>query len=492
LGLVALWPLFLLIAYLIKRESPGPVFYRGARVGLRGRTFQILKFRTMYDRAESFQGPRVTARGDRRITPLGHWLRDTKINELPQLWNVLMGEMSLVGPRPEDPEIAASWPGEARQEVLAVRPGVTSPASILYHDEERLLVSADDVIGEYFKNILPDKLRLDRLYVRNHSFAADLDILFWTLAILLPHMTKQHIPESFLFAGPIARLTRRHVSWFVVDLVVSLASVGIGELAWRSLGPINWGLEPLAVLALALAVLFSSVNLVTGLNRIAWSRAGAADGLVLVFSNRFTTISLLGLNHLLPVQLWRPFPPLPPEMISLIGTLALLGALAARYRFRLITAFVNRWLSSRERRSGLGERVLILGAGEGGQLASWLIQRSKLPRAFSIVGMVDDDPNMHGMRVGNCWVLGGTGDLPTLVKQHDVGVILFAITNISPESKQQMLRLCSIPGARIVFIGDILNSVQAHLTPQAAGHFMPASVGMPTSQFVMSKYELEK
>ncbi len=96
-----------------------------------GKGFGILKFRTMYERAESYAGPRVTGKQDRRITPLGQWLRNTKLNELPQLWNVLIGEMSLVGPRPEDPEIVKTWPADARKEILSVRPGITSPASIL-------------------------------------------------------------------------------------------------------------------------------------------------------------------------------------------------------------------------------------------------------------------------------------------------------------------------------------------------------------------------
>jgi lipopolysaccharide/colanic/teichoic acid biosynthesis glycosyltransferase len=491
LGLIVLSPFFLAIAIMVKRESPGPAFYRGARIGLKGRTFGILKFRTMYEHPESYRGARVTARDDRRITPFGRWLRDTKLNELPQLWNVLTGEMSLVGPRPEDPGIAMNWPASARHEILSVRPGITSPASILYHDEETLL-SAANVMGEYFKNILPDKLRLDRLYVRNHSFVADLDILLWTLAILIPRMANQRIPESFLFAGPISRLTRRHVSWFMIDLVISLASVGITGLAWRSLGPINWGLEPLAILALALAVLFSCVNLMAGLNRIVWSRAGAADGLILVLSNRLTTLLLHGLNHLLPLQLWKVFPPLPAELITVMGALALVGSLAARYRLRLVSAFTDRWLSSRRQRSRLGERILILGAGDGGQIASWLLQRSKLQQAFSIVGMVDDDPNTQGMRIGNCWVLGGTGDLPALVRKHDVGVILFAISNVPAERKQQLLKLCNLPGVRLVFISDILNSVQAHLTPRQPEHTSFASMGALSSQFGMSKYELEK
>jgi len=491
LGLIMLSPFFLAIALIIRRESSGPIFYRGPRAGRDGRPFQILKFRTMYERPESYQGARITARDDRRITPFGRWLRETKLNELPQLWNVLIGEMSLVGPRPEDPEIARDWPEAAREEILSVRPGITSPASILYHDEEALLTAAN-VMGEYFKNILPDKLRLDRLYVRNHSFVADLDILLWTLAILIPRMADQHIPESFLFAGPISRLARRHVSWFMVDLVVSLASVGITGLAWRGLAPINWGFEPLAVLALALAMLFSCVNMMAGLHRIVWSRADAADGLILVLSNRLTTLLLHGLNHLLPLQLWKVFPPLPAELITVMGALALVGSLAARYRLRLVSAFASRWLASSRKSPNLGERVLILGAGEGGQIASWLLQRSRLQQAFSIVGMVDDDPGTQGMRIGNCLVLGGTGDLPALVRKHDVGVILFAISNVPMERKQQLLRLCSLPGVRLVFIGDILNSVQAHLAPKPAEPNRLAGIGLPSPQLAMRTYELER
>lgn len=131
LGILVLLPALLLLALLIKRDSPGPVFYWGERIGRGGRPFRILKFRTMYETTASYDGPRVTGQGDPRITPLGQWLRDTKINELPQLWNVLKGDMSIVGPRPEDRDFVAHWPADVRQVLLSVRPGITSPASIL-------------------------------------------------------------------------------------------------------------------------------------------------------------------------------------------------------------------------------------------------------------------------------------------------------------------------------------------------------------------------
>ena len=476
-GLILLSPVFMAITIMIKKDTAGPVFYRGPRMGKNGKLFQILKFRTMYERPESYTGAQVTARDDNRITPFGHWLRDTKLNELPQLWNVLTGEMSLVGPRPEDPKITVDWPANARREILSVSPGITSPASVLYRDEESLL-TAENVMGTYFKNILPDKLRLDRLYVRNHSFISDLDILFWTIAILILRMTRQRIPESLLFAGPISRLMRRHISWFVVDLTVSLISVSIAGLAWRGVRPINRGLEPLAILALVLAILFSSVNLSIGLDRIVWSRASAEDGFLLTLSNTTVTLSLLALNHLLPASSWLRFPPLPAEMIVIIGVITLLGFLATRYRLRLITSFTSRWLSTRGKISSMGERVLILGAGEGGQIASWLLQRGGLQQAISIVGMVDDDPALQGMRVGGFWVLGGTGDLPALVQQYDAGIILISVTNLIPETLQYITKLCAISGVRLVFIDDILNSIQTQLNPNHTGGLKLAGMSL--------------
>ena len=185
LGLLLLSPVFALIAIWLKREGPGPVFYRGRRMGRDGVEFGILKFRTMRPESAGEKGPSITARDDPRITPLGKWLRETKLNELPQLWNVLVGEMSLVGPAPKTLEIAAAWHPDVRREILSVRPGMTSPASVSYHDEEKRLHAAS-VMDEYLDTILPDKLRLDQLYVRHHNFMTDLDALFWTFVILIP------------------------------------------------------------------------------------------------------------------------------------------------------------------------------------------------------------------------------------------------------------------------------------------------------------------
>jgi lipopolysaccharide/colanic/teichoic acid biosynthesis glycosyltransferase len=465
-GIIFLSPFFLPIAILLRREQRGPVFYRGLRVGRGGRNFQILKLRTMYECPESYNGARITARADGRITPLGRWLRDTKLNELPQLWNVLKGNMSFVGPRPEDPEIASTWPEQERTEILSMRPGLTSPASVLYRDEENLL-PVDGVMEVYFRDVLPDKLRLDLLYVRNHSFFGDIDILFWTFMAIIPLLAHPSIPESRLFSGPFYRFMHHNISWFVLDLVVSFLAVGVAGVGWRMVEVIDWGVGPLSLLALILALLFSGVNVLLGLDRILWSRAGAEDGFVLALSNILTVLLLLLLNNFQEMYAWLLLPPLSTELILLIGLFTFVGGLFIRFRLRLVAAFANRWLSWRTERGGFGERVLILGAGESGQIVHWLLRRGNLRQLFNVIGMVDDDPAKQGMRIDGCWVLGGSRDLPALVRKYDVGVILFTITNISPSDRTQLLSLCKIPQARVIFLSDILETFQSQLIGRA-------------------------
>jgi lipopolysaccharide/colanic/teichoic acid biosynthesis glycosyltransferase len=182
LGLVLLSPLLLFLALWIKLDSSGPVLYRGKRVGRDGRPFFMYKFRTMVEGAER-SGPAVTYRDDPRITKAGRFLRRTKLDELPQLLNVLRGEMSLVGPRPEDPVYVARYTPEQRQ-VLSVKPGVTGPTQLQYRDEASML-DGESVNEDYVSRIMPEKLKLDLEYVRNRSLLLDLKILWRTVATLL-------------------------------------------------------------------------------------------------------------------------------------------------------------------------------------------------------------------------------------------------------------------------------------------------------------------
>lgn len=179
-GLLALAPFLMLVAVLIKIDSPGPVFFRQERVGRLGRTFRIHKFRTMVTDAER-KGLQITVGADARVTKIGAVLRKYKLDELPQLIDVVLGDMSLVGPRPEVPRYVACYPDGIRGIVLSVRPGITDRASIEYKDENRILGLASDPHRAYVEEVLPVKLAYYVDYVSNRSFVGDLRIIFATL-----------------------------------------------------------------------------------------------------------------------------------------------------------------------------------------------------------------------------------------------------------------------------------------------------------------------
>jgi lipopolysaccharide/colanic/teichoic acid biosynthesis glycosyltransferase len=462
LGIIFLAPFFVLIAIWIKRDSPGPVFFRGKRAGKNGKTFFIYKFRTMYEDPKSYDGPKVTAQDDPRITPLGRWLRDSKINELPQLWNVLKGDMSMVGPRPEDTDIIQEWSEEERREILSVRPGITSPASVLYRNEENLL-NGQEVMGTYLQGILPSKLRLDQLYVRHRSFLLDLDIIFWTFLVILPRLGEYAPPEEYLFWGPLSRLFRRYISWFVLDTFVTFVAIGITGVFWRTFGPLDVGWPWAVRFALGFALLFSLTGGVLGTYKITWSKTGGLDAIDLLPAVGVATgASLLGNAYLLP----HPF---PPELILMASGLSYFGFVLVRYRSRLIGSIAVRWLAFRKGAVEARERVLIVGGGEGGQFMSWLLHNSTTAGAFHPIGFIDDDLFKQGTRIHGLNVIGKRDDIPRLVEENDVGIIIFAIYNIEQENRDRLLEKCRETNARVVVVPDILGYLNNLVRDQADG-----------------------
>jgi lipopolysaccharide/colanic/teichoic acid biosynthesis glycosyltransferase len=180
-GLLALAPVFLVVAVLIKLEDGGPVFYRAKRVGLNGNLFPLYKFRSMRVDADRM-GPGITASGDPRITRMGAWLRRTKVDELPQLLNVIAGDMSLVGPRPEDPRYVALYTPEQRR-ILQVRPGITSAASLAYRHEEQML-SGPNWQDTYVHEVMPAKLAIDLEYLARRNLLTDMTLILRTIGAM--------------------------------------------------------------------------------------------------------------------------------------------------------------------------------------------------------------------------------------------------------------------------------------------------------------------
>jgi lipopolysaccharide/colanic/teichoic acid biosynthesis glycosyltransferase len=479
LGLLFLAPVFLLISIAIRRESSGPVFYRGKRAGKNGRPFGILKFRTMYERPESYTGPRVTAQDDSRITPLGNWLRHTKLNELPQLWNVLKGEMSLVGPRPEDYDIAMEWPDSLRQEVLSVCPGITSPASVVYRNEESLL-SQDGLMDDYLNQVLPSKLRLDLLYIRHRTIFSDLDVIFWTFVMLLPRIGKVEIPESLLLWGPLSHFFSRYANWFFIDSLVAFVAVGLSEVLWRISEPLNLGWEVALLVGIATTFAFSLCNMVLGLQNISWEHAPAQESIKLAFSTSVAVITVIVLDRIISPR------DLPSQLMVLAGVLTYGGFIVVRYRERLLTGLASRWIRYREGAQILGERVLIVGAGDNGSLAAWLLRRKDFSRFYSIIGFVDDDPRKYALQIEGYPVRGSTRDIPQLVKQLDIGLIVYTIEQIAPPEQQRILEICHQTSARIVMLPEMIRFLRVQLGIQNKSEDLSTSEQLPSSSPTIS------
>jgi lipopolysaccharide/colanic/teichoic acid biosynthesis glycosyltransferase len=178
LGLIVTSPLLLLLCLLIKLFDNGPIFYRATRIGKGGVTFEVYKFRTMIVNADKL-GPAVTASGDSRVTPIGAFLRRTKLDELPQLLNVFTGEMSLVGPRPEDPRYVELYT-PAQSQILDFVPGITSAASLAYRHEEQML-TGDDWETVYHQKVMPEKIAIDLAYMASANVITDLKLILQTV-----------------------------------------------------------------------------------------------------------------------------------------------------------------------------------------------------------------------------------------------------------------------------------------------------------------------
>lgn len=189
-GVIILSPVLLVLGLLVVLHDRGPAFYKARRIGKDGRPFALLKFRSMLVDADK-RGGALTSAADARITPIGEFLRRTKADELPQLLNVLKGDMSFVGPRPEDPKYVALYTPEQR-EVLAVRPGITSAASLHYRNESALLAGPDPE-GIYIREILPHKLAIERDYLRTRSFGKDLGLILRTVRSMV---TEEEVQDA--------------------------------------------------------------------------------------------------------------------------------------------------------------------------------------------------------------------------------------------------------------------------------------------------------
>jgi FlaA1/EpsC-like NDP-sugar epimerase/lipopolysaccharide/colanic/teichoic acid biosynthesis glycosyltransferase len=445
LGLFVLAPLFLLIGLAIKFTSPGPAFYRAERVGWGGRAFTLYKFRSMVQNADR-RGPGITGGGDPRVTQVGRFLRRAKLDELPQLINVLRGEMSLVGPRPEDPRYVALYTPEQRR-VLAARPGITSHASLHYIEEEDLLAGADWETT-YRRRVMPHKLSMDLAYLRQRSAWTDLALILKTVAALF------RLP---VWIDLVQKLRNRH--FFLLD---GIAFMLIPALA-LCLRLERWGWWPgmaraLVLFTLAAVAVKISIFYKMGLYRRYWRYAGVDDLARVMVAAGLSTLALTSLFYYLHASL-------EPYRLAMFRTVPVIdGMLTALvvvgYRFGLRGLY--HW-QQRSRSLLGGRRVLVVGAGEQGTMAVSEM-RANPQLDMEPLAFVDDDPAKIGSRIQNLPVLGASQDIPELVDRYQIQRIILAIPSAPLPRRREILAICERSGVATHSLPGMYKILAGHKT----------------------------
>lgn len=433
-ALLVLWPLFALIAVAIKLDSPGPVLFWQDRVGRGRRRFRLVKFRTM--RNEPNGGPLVTIADDQRITRVGAFLRKAKADEFPQLFNVLVGDMSLVGPRPEVPKYVELF-AKDYEIILGVRPGLTDPASFKYRHEGVLLRRAADPEREYIERILPDKIKLAKAYVAEARLSLDLILVLKTL-----------LEAVGMEAGPIARGAIRHRRPLVVIIHMALVMIAYYS-AWhlRFDGHIPaaemrifWQFLPW--LLIIRANIFAMFRLYQGL----WRYTSLSDGVNIAVAVLLSTVSFVTVVRLFYGEMGHPRSVFIIDAILLIGLMS--GVRLMRRAYHELSA------------AGPGRRVLVFGAADVGELT---IRELKKRENYRVIGLADDNPLKWGRRIHGVPVLGGRDRLPQILAELKPAEILVAIDQPDPSLLRDLVRLAEPFTVKLTMLPTITQRLEPHV-----------------------------
>jgi len=450
-GLLLLAPLLVLIAVWIKLDSPGPVFFRQERVGRHGVPFRLFKFRTMRQ-VPVERDLQLTVGQDHRITRAGAVLRRYKIDELPQLIDVVRGTMSLVGPRPEVPRWVAEYSSEHRQRVLSVRPGITDFASLRFRDESELLARADDAEREYREVIMPEKLRVSGNYIDYASLRSDLKLLTLTLrTVILPTPSA---PDSDPPRRPSALW--RHLDGWMSQ-----------PHRWRL--PLAVTLDGLIVLACWHATYLFRLGFERWQPGRPWYDDLVSVGVVLTY---LLAMQVLGVRQ----ALWRFFSfddfrrlawacavagPLCASAVLLAELVGVSRAVLVLHPlFTLVALSLSRmifrmlWEHAHARSGAVGAArhyVIVLGATV---LARRLIAGLHMRQGWHVLLLLDDDPNMHGLRIAGVPVVGPIDRLRDPALTLGATHVVLALGEGGGEQRQRSLELARDSGLVVMIVPD--------------------------------------
>ncbi|MBL8842585.1 MAG: polysaccharide biosynthesis protein [Planctomycetes bacterium] len=444
--LLAVAPLLLLLAAAVKLCSRGPALFAQQRVGRGGAPFRLWKLRTMVVDAERI-GPRVTGRDDPRITRVGRFLRKTKLDELPQLWNVLVGDMSLVGPRPEVAEMVAQAQA-AYAALLRVRPGLISEATLAFRREEELLPQ-EGRAAFYVREILPKKVALDLAWLEQRTFVGDLELLARAF-LLLTRLRRDERPLS-LPGGHALRLAVK----MALDGALAGAAFVVATLLRFDGWPDGVERERLVMLALPITLLTALFASVTGCARAIWRCFDTAQ---------FLRLALLHAPLLLAQASWRARLPTelqllrtPWSVVVLSYLLALLAGAAAR---RLWSASTARAERRGRPRSALSGRIALIGAGRHAHAIVHELQRSA-GGAVELLACFDDDPGKRGSHVAGVRVVGTLAEAPGWLARTRPDHLLIAIAALPEAKLRPLLDAAALCGAAVKIVPSLVERAQA-------------------------------
>lgn len=486
LGLLLLSPLLLAVAIAVAVSSRGPILFRQTRIGYRGRPFTFYKFRSM---RVAEDGLAVTAAGDRRITRVGRILRKLKLDELPELFNVLRGDMALVGPRPEVPRYV-DLDDPLWRITLGVRPGLTDPVTLRLRNEEEMLGAlAGDPEEFYAQQLLPFKLKGYRSYLLQRSWRSDLWVLWTTLlGVLLPGRNPPPSPEEIRSLWESSELDtvredepkswwRRHLReiQYLLDIAILFGGFVLAYLLRFEFDIPPDELRNLRIQAPYVLVIQLVAYFLTGIHHFAWRYISLIELHAFARAAIWSSIPLLVLRFALgePLKEWR----VPLSVIVLATLLGFGGLLAVRVLWRMRYEHRQRQRRQVEALSVDSKPVLLVGAGQAGILASRELDRHG--DVLDIRGFIDDDPDKQGLVIHGVRVLGTTDDLPRLVEALRIDHVIITIVDASPLELGRILDICrKIPvGVRIIpGLHDLLEgrvrlseSEEMRRAPSAAG-----------------------
>jgi FlaA1/EpsC-like NDP-sugar epimerase/lipopolysaccharide/colanic/teichoic acid biosynthesis glycosyltransferase len=444
-GLILLSPVFLIVAIFIKLDSGGSVLFRQERIGQGFHKFRIYKFRTMFDDAKHSEKRSIFWQ-NHRVTRFGGFLRKSKIDELPQLINVLKGEMSLVGPRPELESFVQLFKDKYLK-ILTVRPGITDLASLQYRNEGEILNGSANPESQYINNILPNKIRLALLYIDQASFLFDLNLILRTIL----RIDFKKPPKTNKL-----QLNPQGIAFFCIDFLLSISSLFLAYLLrYEGVIPKNELENAIYLLPFLIACRFLAYFWYKFYSRF-WQYSSLED-LILIIKG-------VGLGSLFFVAaiFTQSNPPLPlPRSVLIIDFILLSTMLGIS---RISWRIWNERNKQKTFNNKNGIPTLIYGAGDTG--AHLLKNLRSKPSNYRICGFIDDNSKKKNTTLMGIRVLGNRNSISTLASDLKVKEILIAKINISPESLIEILKICSENSinCKIVSLVEDISTNELHLS----------------------------